>query len=79
MEETHTLDALVQFIYHDMPAEEAYLTATIIGQNPELRASYADMLASKAQLPKALFNPSNEVLNRILQYSAKTSLDSCRF
>ncbi len=72
MDETITLDALMQFLYHEMPAEDAYLTAQVLGNNPELRATYTDMLAAKAQLPKVLFNPSNDAMNRIRQYSAQT-------
>lgn len=69
MDETHTLDALVQFLYHEMPAEDAFLTAKVLQQNTDLRTTYTEMLSAKAQLPKAMFNPSNDVLNRIRQYS----------
>ena len=51
MDETHTLDALVQFLYHDMPAEDAYLTAKVLESNTEMRATYVEMLASKVLLP----------------------------
>ncbi len=75
MDETLTLDALTQFLYHEMTAEDAYLTSQVLGNNAELRATYTDMLAAKAQLPKVLFNPSNDVLSRILQHSAQSNLE----
>ncbi|MEY3243162.1 MAG: hypothetical protein RIR11_4601 [Bacteroidota bacterium] len=76
MDETHTLDALVQFLYHDMPAEDAYLTAKVLENNTDMRATYVEMLASKVLLPKVTFTPSNNVVNRIMQYSA-TTMDNC--
>lgn len=74
MDESLTLDALTQFLYHDLPAEDAFLTSKLMEQNPELRATYTEMLSAKAQLPKAMFNPSTDVLNRIRQYSAQTTV-----
>ena len=76
MDETHTLDALVQFLYHDMPAKDAYLTAKVLENNTDMRAMYVEMMASKVLLPKVTFTPSSGVMNRILQYSA-TTLDNC--
>jgi hypothetical protein len=78
MEESHTLNALVQFIYHDMPAGEAVTQTTRILLNDiSLKGAYTEMLAAKTELPKVLFSPSSEVVNRILQYSAKTAVGCC--
>lgn len=78
MEENHTLNAFVQFIYHDMPAGEAVANTTqILLSDASLKVTYTEMLAAKTELPKVLFNPSSEVLNKILQYSAKTAVDPC--
>jgi hypothetical protein len=75
MDETITLDALTQFLYHEMPAEDAYLTTQILSNNAELRATYTEMLTAKAQLPKVLFSPSTDCLNRIRQYSAQSRVE----
>jgi hypothetical protein len=76
MEETYTYDSLVQFLYREMPAEEAVEMAHQIEENPDVRSMFDSLLLAKTQLPKARFNPSNEVINNILQYSTKTALEA---
>jgi hypothetical protein len=78
MEESHTLNAFVQFIYHDMPAgEEVTKTTRMLLNDRSLKGAYIEMLAAKTELPKVLFSPSSEVVNKILQYSTKTAVDCC--
>ncbi len=76
MEENYTSNALVQFVYREMPADQAVEMAHQIDEDPELRSMFDDLLLAKIQLPKARFNPSNNVLNNILQYSTKTALEA---
>ena len=76
MEEKYTYDALVQFLYHEMPADEAVLVAEQLEDDAALRAMFSDLTQAKMQLPKARFNPSPAVLNNILQYSTKTALEA---
>ncbi|HRI62050.1 MAG TPA: hypothetical protein PK228_20060 [Saprospiraceae bacterium] len=76
MEENYTLNALVQFVYREMPAEDAVQMAHAIDQDPDLRAVFDDLLLAKIQLPKARFNPSHSTLNNILQYSTKTAFEA---
>ena len=76
MEETYTYDALVHFLYREMPAIEAIETAQSLDADPALRAQFDELLLAKTQLPKARFNPSSAVLNNILQYSAKTAFEA---
>lgn len=76
MEETYTYNALVQFLYREMPAEEAVEMAHLIDCDPEMRAVFDALLSAKTQLPKARFNPSQAVVNNILQYSTKTALEA---
>lgn len=76
MEENYTLNAMVQFVYREMPAEEAVEMAHLIEQDPEMRAMFDDLLLAKVQLPKARFNPSNATLDNILQYSTKTAFEA---
>ncbi len=76
MEEKYTYDALVQFLYREMPADEAVLMAEQLEDDAALRAMFSDLTQAKTQLPKARFNPSPAVLNNILQYSTKTALEA---
>ena len=73
MDDTHTLDALVQFLYRDLAAEEIPSTVHNLENVEGLRMIYGELQSAKAQLPKVLFNPSSDTLNRILQYSASTA------
>jgi hypothetical protein len=76
MQENYTYDALVQFLYRDMPADEATDTAQQLEEDAALRAEFNALLTAKNLLPKASFNPSPAVLNNILQYSTKTALEA---
>ena len=76
MEENYTLNALVQFMYREMPAEEAVEMAHLIDEDPEVREMFDTLMLAKMQLPKARFNPSNRALNNILQYSTKTAFEA---
>ena len=76
MEENYTLNSLVQFMYREMPAEEAVEMAHLIDEDPEVREMFDSLLLAKIQLPKARFNPSNAALNNILQYSTKTACEA---
>ncbi len=76
MEETYTFNALVQFMYREMPANEAVEMAHLLDENPEMRAEFDALLTAKVQLPKAKFNPSQAAINNILQYSTKTAFEA---
>ena len=76
MEENYTMNALVQFLYREMPAGEAVEMAHLIDHDPEMRAVFDDLLLAKVQLPKVRFNPSNTALDNILQYSTKTAFEA---
>lgn len=77
MEEDVTLDAFVQLLYRELPAQEVADITRMIAQDSDLRAGYNQMFVAKSQLPKVQFNPSTEVLNRILAYSATTAGATC--
>ncbi|MBK8192122.1 MAG: hypothetical protein IPK76_02435 [Lewinellaceae bacterium] len=76
MEETYTYNALVQYLYHEMPAHEAIEMAHLLEETPEVRAEFDDLAFAKMQLPKARFNPSQHALNNILRYSTKTAFEA---
>ncbi len=76
MEKTYTYDdALVQFLYHEMPAADAVEMVTMIEDDPDLHAEFNSLLLAKTQLPKVQFNPSQATLNNILRYSARTGTE----
>lgn len=76
MQENYTYDALVHFLYHDMPADEAAKTIQQLEEDAAFRAAFDELVVAKNLLPKARFNPSPAVLNTILQYSTKTALEA---
>lgn len=76
MEEPYTSNALVQFMYRDLEPGDAIEMAHLIDEDDELFDLYTQLLFAKNQLPKAAFNPSTAVLNNILQYSTKTTLEA---
>ncbi|MCY7329375.1 MAG: hypothetical protein LH618_12555 [Saprospiraceae bacterium] len=73
MEKTYTYhDALVQFIYHEMPAAAAVEMVAMIEDDPDLHAEFNSLLLAKTQLPKVQFHPSQMTLDNIMRYSAKS-------
>jgi hypothetical protein len=76
MKENYIYDALVQFLYHELPANEAVEMAQLIEEVPELRSEYDVLRTARMQLPKAQFEPSKAVLHNILQYSTKTAMEA---
>ncbi|MBK8555931.1 MAG: hypothetical protein IPL65_09250 [Lewinellaceae bacterium] len=76
MNENYTYDMLVQFLYHELPADEALLAAQLIEDFSEVRAQWDELRSAKSSLPKAQFLPSNQIITNILQYSTKTALEA---
>lgn len=76
MESFHTYEEdLVRFMYRDLDADAAMALADGIDSDSEMRQAYDELLAAKHQLPKALFNPSEQTLENILRYSRQTALE----
>jgi hypothetical protein len=74
MEESYTLDAFVQLLYRELPAEEAVAYFQWIQQDAQRTEQYRELMAAKSQLPpKSLYNPSISAVQRILAYSAATA------
>ena len=76
MEKNYTYNALVQFLYREMPSDEASEMVAMLELDPDLRDTFEDLFFAKMQLPKAQFNPSTAVLNRVLQYSTHTAFET---
>lgn len=75
MKETYTYDALVQFLYHELSAQEVVEMTSLLEDDVEMLAVFQGLASSKAEFPKVQFVPSNATLNNILQYSAKSMLE----
>ena len=73
MDDSYTFSSLVAFVYRELPTSEVAQMTSQINQNYELRAEYEELLAAKAHLPKALFNPSPRAIQNILRYSARVA------
>lgn len=76
MEESYIQNALMQFLYRELPAEETIEMTELMGVVPDIRSSFNSFLKAKAHLPKALFNPSAATLNSVLRYSAQTAISA---
>lgn len=75
MEETTTPDLLVQYLYRELSAVDAVETAQLLDYDFQLRQEFTALQSAKLQLPKVLFNPSADVLNRIKAYSSSTAFE----
>ncbi len=75
MEQTYTYDALVQFLYHELSAQEVTEMTHSLEEDIEMLAVFQSLVSAKAQFPKVQFTPSTHVLNNIMQHSANTMLE----
>jgi hypothetical protein len=64
---------LLALLYHEMPLEVELELYAQVREDPELLATYHELFQAKMQFPQVMFNPSKSVIQRILQYSTKTS------
>ena len=76
MEETYTYDALIQYLYHEMPAADVVEMVHSIEADTYLHAEYNALHAAKAQLPKVQFQPSKSTISNILHYSSKAAFEA---
>lgn len=76
MKETYTYDALVQFLYHELSAQEVTEMTHSLEVDVEMLAVFQSLNAAKAQFPKVQFMPSSGTLNNILQHSANTMMEA---
>lgn len=75
MKETYTYDALVQFLYHELSAQEVVEMTSSLEEDFEMLAIFQSLASAKVQLPKVEFAPSTGTLNNILRYSAKNTFE----
>lgn len=75
MKETYTYDALVQFLYHELSAQEVVEMTSLLEDDVEMLAVLQGFASAKAEFPKVQFMPSATTLNNILKYSAQSMLE----
>ncbi|MCC6411448.1 MAG: hypothetical protein IT270_07295 [Saprospiraceae bacterium] len=77
MQQNYTYDeAMVLMLYRELAVPGMIDLSAQIQEDSDLNEAFSDMLLAKTRLPKVLFNPSNQVLNNILQYSTKTAMEA---
>jgi hypothetical protein len=77
MQENYTYDeAMVLMLYRELAVACMVDLSAEIQEDSDLNDAFSAMLLAKTQLPKVMFNPSNTVLNNILQYSTKTAMEA---
>jgi anti-sigma factor RsiW len=78
MTKTFTQDDVIRFVYDEMSAEEARELSQVLFSDPALESRYNELVALKAQIDGAAKNPSDAVVNRILNYSKSLHLPSTK-
>ncbi len=73
MIKTVTQDNLVRFIYGEISAEEASLIQEALTSDLELKELYDQLVESKAELNKIRLQPSQKVIDNILNYSRNSA------
>ena len=73
MEKISTNNNLIQLLYQESTLREEITLKRTMANDSDLRADYEMLKEAKQRLPKALFIPSDSVLENILNYSRKTA------
>jgi hypothetical protein len=77
MDETYTIDdAMILAAYRELELTEAIALEADLEESPEMLSIFNDLVNTKNLLPKAQFKPSYAVIDRILNYSAKTTFEA---
>jgi hypothetical protein len=62
-------ELLIQALYEEISIEDGINLQFELANNQELRTEYDFLKQGKQRIPKVQFNPSDAVLDRILNYS----------
>jgi hypothetical protein len=65
-------ELLIQALYEEISIEDDLSLQFELANNQELRTEYDFLKQGKQRIPKVQFNPSDAVLDRILNYSRTT-------
>jgi hypothetical protein len=77
MEESYTnQEATVLMLYHELTADLMAGLTERLHEDADLRESFSGLSIAMGHLPRVMFDPSQKVLNNILQYSTKTAMEA---
>ncbi len=76
MDQEYLLNDMVRFLYREMSAAEAVELTMKIDADDNLRSIFFEMLTSKLQLPKVMFDPAPNTINKILEFSTNSALEA---
>jgi hypothetical protein len=68
MVQNYTKDSLVRFIYRDTTIFEHFEIQDEIENNPKVKLYFDKLFSAFKGLPRVLFSPSQESIDRILTY-----------
>ena len=74
MQENFTTNDLIRFIYRETNTSETLAINDALEANSSLYAEYENLMEGFQTLPKVSFQPSNKILDSILNYSRHTTL-----
>ncbi len=75
MKHNFTHNNLLQFLYRETTASEAFAIRNAINSDWQLKEDYTELLEAKRELPKVTFSPSSSVIDNILRYSNATAVE----
>ena len=73
MKQNFTQNDLIRFIYKETSAGETIAIGEALSSNVHLFNQYEALLEGYYELPKAQFNPSPSVLQKVLGYNRQTT------
>ena len=78
MIKTFTHDDVIRFVYDEMNPEEAKELSQALLCDSELEHLYNELVTMKAHLDAGMLNPSDKVVNKIMNYSKSLNLPSSK-
>ena len=76
MDNTFTQDLIIQYIYNELSDNQRVEVEQLLNNNFEAREMHDSFVSSIKGLPKIAFNPPQKSIDRILNYSASTQLET---
>ncbi len=69
MVQTFTQNEMIKAIYHELSSEGMAELETQLEKNEEIETSFDDLSLLKSELNKLIESPSDELINKIINYS----------
>lgn len=76
MKHNLTQNDLVRFLYKETSAAETIAIGEALSEDPELYDQYEALLEGWLELPRVQFNPSPDVLQKVLGHNRRTTLET---